>query len=703
MLVIDEFAALAEELPAFVDGIVDLARRGRSLGIHLLLATQRPSGVVSPAIRTNTNLRLAMRVTDATDSVDVIDSPLAARIAKETPGRAFVRVGHEQLTEVQAARIGGRPPRAASAGALAVHELSWRTLARELTAGGARGAERGESDLAALVRAIGEAAALGGARRASGPWLAPLPELVLLEELLADEGAGVAGVAPVPFALEDRPLDQARGIATFDLAGVAHLLFVGDAGSGRTSALRSLGAAVALAASPADVHLYGIDAGNGGLLPLEDLPHCGAVVSRSAPERVERLLSKLHGELERRQQLLADGGFASIAEQRAAARASERLPYLVVLLDRFESFAATFDLLDSGRLVALLLQCMREASGTGLRFVLTGDRSALSGRLGSLVENVVLLRLNDRSAYALAGLSPRTLPDRIAPGRGFVLQGGTELQIALLDPDPSGAAQVLALQSMAKAIAASASDVDPALLPDPIGVLPRRVRLAHLAAELERPRAGGLVALLGIGGDRLGPEYLDLAALGGFLVAGPPRSGRSNALVVLARSILLQGGRVCALTARPSPLARLAGIPGVVGVFDGRSAGAELAAALAEESSRQRLAVLVDDAELIADPSVHETLTAFARRARDHASTLVAAGTTSELATALRGVVPELRKARCGLLLCPHGPADGELVGIRLPRTLCFPDPAGRAVLVGRGPAHLVQVPLDDAAATPAP
>ncbi len=110
LLVIDEFAALVEELPSFVDGLVDLARRGRSLGIHLILATQRPSGVVSAAIKTNTNLRIAMRVTDAADSTDVIDSPLAARISKAVPGRGYVRVGHEELSEFQAARIGGRRP-----------------------------------------------------------------------------------------------------------------------------------------------------------------------------------------------------------------------------------------------------------------------------------------------------------------------------------------------------------------------------------------------------------------------------------------------------------------------------------------------------------------------------------------------------------------------------------------------------------------
>lgn len=693
LIVIDEFAALAEELPAFVDGIVDLARRGRSLGIHLVLATQRPSGVVSPAIRTNTNLRLAMRVTDVGDSVDVIDSPLAARIAKETPGRAFLRVGHEQLSEIQAAQIGGRPP-GALGGGVHVAPVGWLGLGAPLAGPADAARDTGASDLAALVRAVAAAAAATGAARSLGPWLPPLPELVLLEDVLA----GGARPDLAPYGLEDRPLEQSRGVAGFDLTGSGHLLFVGDAGSGRTSALRTLAAACALRFSPADLHLYAVDAGSGALGVLEELPHCGAVVARAAPERVERLLTKVQAELERRQQLLADGGFANIAEQRAARPVGERLPYLVVLVDRFEAFSATFDLLDNGRLVALLLQVMREASGTGIRFVLTGDRSALSGRLGALVEHVVLLRLNDRSAYTLAGLNPRTLPERFAPGRGFALQGGTELQVALLDPDPSGGAQADALRRIARSAHARAGDVAPELLPAPIGVLPRRVRLSALGAA-PGPTAGGLVGLLGIGGDRLAPQRVELAELGGLLIGGPARSGRSNALVVLARSLLGGGGRLVLVTPRRSPLAALAGAPGVVAALDGAGAhGAALAALLEREAARGGLAVLVDDAELLAEPATLEPLTAFARRARDSRSALVAAGATSELGVALRGFVPELRKLRSGLLLCPHTPADGELFGIRLPRTLCFVDPPGRAVRVGRGAPQLLQVPLDDAA-----
>jgi len=97
VIVIDEFASMVRELPDFVTGMVNIAQRGRSLGIHLILATQRPSGVVSPEIRANTNLRVALRVTDSSESTDVIDAPDAGRISKMTPGRAYARLGHSSL------------------------------------------------------------------------------------------------------------------------------------------------------------------------------------------------------------------------------------------------------------------------------------------------------------------------------------------------------------------------------------------------------------------------------------------------------------------------------------------------------------------------------------------------------------------------------------------------------------------------------
>ena len=108
VLVVDEFATLVDELPDFVGGLVGIAQRGRSLGVHLVLATQRPSGVVSADIRANTGLRIALRVTDPAESRDVVDVRDAADISRSTPGRAVARTGSAGVSLVQTARVTGR-------------------------------------------------------------------------------------------------------------------------------------------------------------------------------------------------------------------------------------------------------------------------------------------------------------------------------------------------------------------------------------------------------------------------------------------------------------------------------------------------------------------------------------------------------------------------------------------------------------------
>ena len=696
VLVIDEFAALVEELPAFVDGLVDLARRGRSLGIHLILATQRPSGVVSAAIKTNTNLRIAMRVTDAADSIDVIDSPLAARIAKGLPGRGYLRVGHDELSEFQAGRIGGRRP-AGGAGRLSVQPLPWEALGLPLDAGTDEELAEDATDLSELVAALRDASAGLGLPAPRSPWLGPLPDRIVLNPAaLTGPPPGHPGVPALtaPFGMEDHPDSQARSPAVFDLERDGHLLVVGDPGSGRSTFLRTLAGSLGGRCSAADVHLFGIDCGNGALLPLTGLPQCGAIVSRSETTRVDRLVMKLLGEITRRQHVLARGGFATIADQRAAEPGA-RLPHIVVLLDRWEGYNAEFELLDGGRLVAAFLHLMREGLGVGVHAVVTGDRSATSARFASLVERIIMLRLNDRATYAAMGLNPRHLPDVIGVGRGFTARSGTELQIALLAEEPTGPAQVAALGRIAAGARTRQEGLPDHVRPEPVAALPSHLPLSGMKLA----GLGCATSLVGVGGDQLSSMTVDLRTSGpAFVIAGPPRSGRSNALMVMARSLLAQGATLLAITPRASLLRTLAGHPGVAAVIDGRSMPKGEAEALLADLGTAPLTVIVDDAELISDAPIGELLTAYIRMGRDRDHTLVLAGTTSELG-AFRGFIPEARKSHSGLLLCPGSPADGDLLGARLPRTALFPGPPGRGLLVTGGDLTLVQVPYDDTTA----
>ena len=171
-----------------------------------------------------------------------------------------------------------------------------------------------------LVHAICQASESMRLPAPHSPWLPALPAHAAARRPARTAPGRTAGrLPPVPYGLDDLPAQQDQRPAVLDLASFGHLMVAGAPRSGRSQLLRTIAGALGLHHREADVHLYGLDCGNGALLPLADLPHCGAVVPRTQTERAIRLMSRLSQELSRRQELLADGGFADIGEQRAAA------------------------------------------------------------------------------------------------------------------------------------------------------------------------------------------------------------------------------------------------------------------------------------------------------------------------------------------------------------------------------------------------
>ncbi|MBW3646899.1 MAG: FHA domain-containing protein [Actinobacteria bacterium] len=681
VLVVDEFASLAEELPDFVGGLVGIAMRGRSLGVHLVLATQRPEGVVSADIRANTNLRLCLAVTRDTESRDVLDSPLAATISRTTPGRAYARTGHTDLALFQAGRVGGRRPSSTTGEQPATVELL-PAAERGDPVGRPGAAETAEgssvTDLSLLVAACSGAAARLGLPPPRSPWLAPLPPVVLARELpsVPDPLAGTPGrVPPLAYGLIDVPTEQEQCALVFDLDRSTHLMVLGSPRSGRTTTLRTLAGAVAAVASPDDLHLYALDPGGGGLGPLAALPHAGAVVTRDQPERLARVLAWLAAEVERRQDVLSCGGHTDLTEQRTEAAPDQRLPHLLLLVDRWEAFLAGYQDLDGGRLVDLFFRLLREGPSVGLHVVLSADRSGIVGRIGSMVEDKLLLRLADRGDYVGAGLPTRLVPHALPPGRGWSM-GGAPLvaQVALLDTDPSGPAQAAALARLAAAA------------PPPTRRRPRRVELLPTSVrrrDLPLPD-GPLSVVIGVGGDELEPVAVDLSDVApGLLLAGPPRSGRSTTLLTFAAGLRAGGLPIVAVAPRASPLRELPGC------LLGTESGPALEALLGSDG---RVALLVDDAELLVESALAPALEQAVRRARDVGTIVLVAGTTDELVAGYRGFVLDLRRSRAGILLSPQSAGDGDLLGVRLSRTTGGDVRPGRGLLVRRGRVEPLQV-----------
>ncbi|MGW7382488.1 FtsK/SpoIIIE domain-containing protein [Streptomyces sp. NPDC054794] len=692
LIVIDEFASMVRDLPDFVTGLVNIAQRGRSLGIHLLLATQRPSGVVSPEIRANTNLRIALRVTDGGESSDVIDSPEAGHISKNTPGRAYVRLGHASLVPFQSGRVGGRRPGAADPAALApwVGELTWEDLGRAALVKPKAEAREDEeiTDLKVLVDAVRDANRSLGIPAQHSPWLPALSETLLLDEIeIPVAGLAAGKLPPAPYGVEDLPADQARRPVVVDFATFGHLMIGGAPRSGRSQVLRTLAASLARTHSCADVHLYGIDCGNGALNALTRLPHCGAVVGRNQTERVIRLVNRLKGELGRRQDLLADKGYADIGEQRADAPEDERLPHIVVLLDRWEGWVPTLGEIDHGSLTDELTTMMREGASVGIHLVLTGDRTLLVGRIATLTEDKYGLRLADRSDFSTLGIPARKVPEEIPPGRAFRNESGTETQFALLSEDTTGQGQAAAIGAIGEAAAARDADVPRARRPFRVDSLPSRISFAD-AWEMRDPEASRsrLWALAGIGGDEIVGFGPDLAqGVPTFVIAGPAKSGRSTVLMNFAQSYLSQGIRLVVAAPRQSPLRGLDGTEGVLKVFTGDDIDEDDFEEVIDSASLEEpIAVLVDDGEILEDLDAESHMKRIVSRGAERGLALVIAGDEEDVCSGFSGWQVDAKKARRGILLSPQESSSGDLIGVRLSRSM-----VGGQVVPGKGMLHL--------------
>jgi DNA segregation ATPase FtsK/SpoIIIE, S-DNA-T family len=499
----------------------------------------------------------------------------------------------------------------------------------------------------------------------------------------------------VPFGLTDLPGLQRQRPAVLHLETFGHLMAAGAPRSGRSQLLRTIAASIAVSCSPADAHLYGIDCGNGALLPVADLPHCGAVVTRTQAERAARLLTRLSAELTRRQDLLAEGGFAGLAEQRAAAAADDRLPHIIVLLDRWEGFTTTLGESGGGALTDVITQILAEGASAGIHLVMTGDRSLLAGRIAAMCEDKLAFKLAEKDDYALIGLRARDLPDDIPPGRAFRAGTGTQTQVALLAPDPSGPAQAAGLRQVAAWSADLDAGIPPSLRPFRVDLLPSRIRFEDAWPLRPAAARGPLWGLVGVGGDELaafGPDLAD--GTPAFIVAGPARSGRSAVLASMTRSFLAGGAQVILVTPRPSPLRSLASLPGVTCSFEAPDLGEdELAAAIAGLTAPG--AVVMDDADLLTDCEATGQLSKIITRAAGRSLALVLAGDPDGLTSGFGGWQADARRARRGCLTAPQTLPEGELIGARLAHAhIGHPVKPGRALLnTGDGTLVTVTVP----------
>jgi serine/threonine protein kinase len=281
IVIADEFAELKSQAPDQYDRLVSLTRLGRALGMHLILSTQSPAGVVNRQLEATIPVRISFKLIGPALSNEVIGDPAAGMLPMSARGRAFVSTQGASPVEVQMARVaGGRPDAAIEEPMLDVYpeSLAETSQSHLRKAGSPFDPPDEETDLWGLMEACCDAAAKLGYAENSVPWAGPLPDEVLLSGSVDDEGHPVVGTVDDPDGvLSDRPIHRDYSIKL----GEGHLCVFGTSGSGRSTALVSSAVALSLAAQP--LHLFGIDNSNGGLSLLNELPNCGGLSPARPP------------------------------------------------------------------------------------------------------------------------------------------------------------------------------------------------------------------------------------------------------------------------------------------------------------------------------------------------------------------------------------------------------------------------------------
>lgn len=720
-VVIDEFGELLESKSDFINLFLSIGRIGRSIGVHLLLSSQRIEGGKLKGLDTYLSYRLGLRTFSADESRTVLDTTDAFHLPP-LPGFGYLKVDTSHYERFKAGYVSGgyRGPVIRDAeedeGPLVLPYEAYNTLGQEESSGAdepqMRRRETGPTEMGVMVRQLVDV----GAAPVRRIWLPPLPAAVPLDKVAGPVEVGPHGTRlagrrdplQVPLGLIDDPTRQQQGPWYLDLtlAG-GHAAVVGGPQSGKTTLLRSLALSLALTHTPQEVGVYGLDLVGGGLQALSGLPHVGGVAGRADRERAARTVDSVRAMLDRREELFRVHNIDSL-EQLRTRRAAGQVPELastdiVLLIDGFGALRDDFEELDDG-----VIDILKRGSGYGIHVVAAmlrwnDVRIATQSQFGTRVE----LHLNDPSESSV----DRKLAETLAPAeKGRVLTDGKLFaQVAL--PRTDGLADTADLGAVLERTARQVAATWSGEVAQPVRVLPHDLRPDQLPGPAAEPHR----VPIGLDQSRLAPVMLDLFGHDQhLLIMGDSECGKTNLLKTVARGLIERYSDEELVFGIMDPRR---GLRGVVPeeyrggyafnskLCAGLAAGiaGELEKRLPDESadsediepgdwgSGPRIVILVDDYDVLttAGQQPLAPFLPFVPSAVDIGLHFVV---TRRVAGASRGLyeplLQGLRESGASALVMAGDRSEGQLfTGVYASR-----QPAGRGVLVRRGePSRLVQ------------
>ncbi|CQD07009.1 putative ESX-4 secretion system protein [Mycobacterium lentiflavum] len=668
-IVVDEFSELLSRHPDFADMFVAIGRLGRSLGMHLLLASQRLDEGRLRGLEAHLSYRVCLKTLSASESRIVLGTPDAYELPN-TPGAGLLRCGSGELIRFQTAFVSGPDSSVRRvAPALPRPPETVQVFTAHAVGPIARVAESGASPAPTILRTVLDRLS-GHGPTAHRVWLPPLGLAPPLDSLLRDAGPGSLRV---PIGIVDRPFEQCRTPLMVDLSGAAgNFAVVGAPQTGKSTALRTLITALAAAYDPSRVQFYCLDFGGATFASLRTLPHIGTIASRAEPQLVARMIAEIE----------------SIVRSREVD-SCEQLADVFLVIDGWASLRDEFQNLEES-VTAVAAQGL----SFGVHVVLSASRWAeirpsLRDQIGTRIE----LRLGEPADSELDRKRAHEVP-RDRPGRGLSHDGQHMVICRPIEADE--------LRSRHGELAAPA-----------IPLLPTHVD--HCAVVDSAADEDATQLLLGLEERRLRPVAVDFERNSHLLILGENECGKTTALRTLCREIVrtktAAQARLLIVDFRRtllgvvesphlggyamSPTALRALLPDILDLLQRRMPPPDVTQAQLRARSwwsGPDIYVVVDDYDLVAVPAGNPLLDflEYLPHAKDLGLHLIAARRSGGASRALfEPLLAGLREIGCMGLMMSARPDDGSLLGARRPVRL----PAGRGVLVNdAGDEQVIQV-----------
>lgn len=547
LIIIDEFAELKREQPDFMRELISVAQVGRSLGVHLILATQKPDGTVDENIWSNSKFRLCLRVQDKKDSAGMLHRPDAAYITQV--GRGYLQVGNDEIFEMfQSAYSGGVYDDSPEPGGVLAEMISLtgrrmlegRRKRKRHSENGKNEVQKEMTQLEAVIACVAKTARECGYKKPGQLWLPELPSQLYLKEL-KESGGNSAAVPTGKYELKtaigmyDDPANQEQKTLMLDFAGDGHHAVCGGIASGKSTFLQTAVFSLIKAYDPSRLQLYLLDFGSRMLTCFERAPHVGGIVCDGQEDRIKRFFFLLEGMMDERRELLQGGSFAQYVRAH-----SERIPAVIIVIDNYAGLREK----TGDRYLNSLLRLGKEGVGYGMYLLIAAagfGMTEIPNRMADNIKTVLALEMGDKTKYGevLRVLRVETLPEGGVHGRGLARVGEEilEFQTALSLEAEDDFARGRKLEEFCDKMREEWKGETAVRIPE----IPKNPDFSMLMKEPAAQRYNQESRFIPIGYRELDAAVygIDLQYTYSFLIAGRNGSGKTNLLkgILLAASL----------------------------------------------------------------------------------------------------------------------------------------------------------------------